>query len=82
MFTGTVKQLALANKAQFLLINKASVQWLIEDIPKNDLPGDIHGVIQRFRPNLVVDFEEPLTENSFRQMTVGKNIFTVSIYFR
>lgn len=73
-----MKQLALANKAQFLLINKASVQWLLEGIPKNDFPGDIQGVIQRFRPNLVVDFEEPLVENSFGEMNIGGNIFTVS----
>lgn len=79
VFLGVEQQLSLANKAQFLLINKASVQWLLDDIPKEYLEDDIQNLIYRFRPNFVVNFPNPLVENNLSDIWINKIHFTVSI---
>ncbi|XP_018567860.1 molybdenum cofactor sulfurase 3 isoform X2 [Anoplophora glabripennis] len=61
----TSSQLSLANKAQYLLINSKSVEWLMQKIPENELIEDKYSVIQRFRPNLVVNFSQPFQENKY-----------------
>jgi uncharacterized protein YcbX len=55
--------LSLANKAQYLLINVASVEWLRERIPGNEFEETLETTIQRFRPNLVVKFDNAYVEN-------------------
>jgi molybdenum cofactor sulfurtransferase len=56
-------RLSLANKAQYLLINVASVKWLRERIPGDEFEETLETTIQRFRPNLVVKFDNAYVEN-------------------
>jgi molybdenum cofactor sulfurtransferase len=56
-------RLSLANKAQYLLINVASVEWLRERIPGDEFEETLETTIQRFRPNLVVKFDNAYVEN-------------------
>ncbi|XP_066247103.1 molybdenum cofactor sulfurase 2 isoform X1 [Euwallacea similis] len=56
--------LSLANKAEYLLVNLATVRWLRERIPQEDvLCHSLESVLLRFRANFVVDFTEPFVEN-------------------
>jgi molybdenum cofactor sulfurtransferase len=55
--------LSLANKAQYLLINVASVEWLRKRIPGDEFEETLETTIQRFRPNLVVKFDNAYVEN-------------------
>ncbi|KAK5644280.1 hypothetical protein RI129_008125 [Pyrocoelia pectoralis] len=61
--------LSLTNQAQFLLINTASVEWLSDCIRTNYINTD--DLIMRFRPNLVVAFQEPLVERKCSKVQVG-----------
>ncbi|KAJ8966191.1 hypothetical protein NQ317_015411, partial [Molorchus minor] len=74
----TTPQLSLVNKAQYLLINSASVKWLMDKITDSDFEEDIESVIQRFRPNFVVNFSKPFQENKFESFTFDENLFTNS----
>jgi uncharacterized protein YcbX len=56
-------RLSLANKAQYLLINVASVEWLRKRIPGDEFEETLETTIQRFRPNLVVKFDNAYVEN-------------------
>ncbi|CAG9803707.1 unnamed protein product [Chironomus riparius] len=70
-------KIALANQAQFLLINKSSVQWLMDQVEIWDYNKDVDNVIDRFRGNFVVENIEALTENSWKKIKIGKNTFEV-----
>lgn len=48
----------------------ASVQWLHDAIPKDAFADDIDSLVRRFRPNLLINFYEPLIENDFQQITI------------
>ncbi|KAF2904992.1 hypothetical protein ILUMI_01176 [Ignelater luminosus] len=72
---GGQPQLSLTNQAQFLLINTASVQWLMDCIPENQFNKDLQGLINRFRPNFVVEFLQPFVENSCSQIKIGNILF-------
>ncbi|XP_060524505.1 molybdenum cofactor sulfurase 3 isoform X2 [Cylas formicarius] len=69
-------RMSLANEAQFLLVNLASVQWL-----KGRIPGDeqreqtLESLVLRFRPNLVVAFDEPFAEISLKIFRIGDIAF-------
>lgn len=69
--------LSLTNKAQYLLINKTSVQWLLDAIPEDEFEGGIENLILRFRPNFVVNFREPLVENDFTEIIIDNTTFKV-----
>ncbi|KAI4457573.1 molybdopterin cofactor sulfurase mosc [Holotrichia oblita] len=75
---GELVKLSLANQAQFLLINKSSIEWLknylIDDNPK----GTIDDLIDRFRANFVVNFDKPFIENDLRDMKVSQLSFRAS----
>ncbi|EEZ98196.1 molybdenum cofactor sulfurase 1 [Tribolium castaneum] len=58
-------QLSLVNKAQFLLINEASVEWLRGQIREEEFFEELGTTIQRFRANFVVRFNKEFTENEF-----------------
>lgn len=78
---GENSKLALVNKAQFLLINTASVQWLLDRIPAKDLEENLHGLIGRFRPNFVVTLETAFGENEFGKIKIGNVFFKVGFNF-
>ncbi|KAF5304583.1 hypothetical protein FQA39_LY09634 [Lamprigera yunnana] len=66
-------KLSLTNQAQFLLINMASVRWLFDQMASRNCTVD--NLVRRFRPNLVVDFEEPLIENRCKTIKIGEASF-------
>ncbi|XP_070508308.1 molybdenum cofactor sulfurase 3 [Chironomus tepperi] len=70
-------KIALANQAQFLLINKASVQWLMDQVEIWDYNKDVDNVIDRFRGNFVIENIEALTENSWKKIKIGESTFEV-----
>ncbi|XP_050305303.1 molybdenum cofactor sulfurase 3 [Anthonomus grandis grandis] len=61
---GEKSMLSLANTAEYLLINVASVQWLREKIPKQEglHSESLKSSLQRFRANFIVDFKTPFVE--------------------
>nr|CAI5836654.1 unnamed protein product [Callosobruchus analis] len=69
--------LSFANKAQYLLINSASVSWLVDQIPEENFVEHINTTILRFRPNLVVDLGKSFAENDAEEFVVGKLRFKV-----
>ncbi|XP_065169463.1 molybdenum cofactor sulfurase 3 [Atheta coriaria] len=76
-------KLSLVNQAQFLLINKASVEWLYKRVP--DVPDEentekkelLINSIARFRPNLLIDFGTPFIENNFKEVYIENLKFLV-----
>lgn len=69
-------ELSLANKAQFLMVNEASVKWLLDIISEGDLDDTLDDLVQRFRPNFVVNFGKIFVENDCESFHFGKTIFT------
>ncbi|CAH1987697.1 unnamed protein product [Acanthoscelides obtectus] len=69
--------LSFANKAQYLLINSASVSWLLDQIPDENFVERINTTVLRFRPNFVVDLGKSFTENDADEFVIGKLRFKV-----
>ncbi|CAH0558996.1 unnamed protein product [Brassicogethes aeneus] len=63
-------QLSLANKAQFLLINSASIKWLRDKVPNEHFSEDIDSTIHRFRANFVVDFKHAFQEKNYKEFLI------------
>ena len=70
-------KIALANQAQFLLINKSSVQWLMDQVEIWDYNKDVDNVIDRFRGNFIIENVEALSENSWKEIKIGENTIEV-----
>lgn len=70
--------IALANQAQFLLINEPSVQWLINEVEMwENSVNDVDNIVNRFRGNLIVHNLEPLGENNLKAFSIGDVKFEV-----
>lgn len=70
--------ISLSNQAQFLLISEPSVKWLMNQVDEWDgLGNDVENVVNRFRGNFVVDDLEPLAENNFTKLRIGRTEFDV-----
>ena len=78
-FSGELSHLSLVNQAQFLMVNKSSVEWLLNLIPANALSDSTQDLIQRFRPNFVVDLKTPFVEKELCKIKIGDSIFEVNI---
>lgn len=76
---GSNAQLSFANKAQFLLINSASIQWLLNRLPEEE-QEDANSLILRFRPNFVVKFEKEFFEKEFTYFKLGNIILKVNYF--
>lgn len=60
----TNKEVALANKSQFLVLNRTSVKWLANQVDDWYQDGfDLEAIIDRFRGNLIVEMDPHLAEN-------------------
>lgn len=70
--------LSLSNQAQYLFINKASVEWLSDQLDDNtDCKKE--SMLYRFRSNFVVSgFERPFEEQNWKKVTIGDQDFTVT----
>lgn len=72
--------MSLANKAEYLLVNLASVRWLRDRIPREDVCHTLDSIVSRFRANFVVDFTEPLVENELDVFLFDDVPFKVRLY--
>lgn len=77
------QSISLANQAQFLLINRTSVKWLINKVdawttqdPTNHFEH-LNETIDRFRGNLIVETAHELEENEWRTFRQGDTRFHV-----
>ncbi|XP_015212667.2 molybdenum cofactor sulfurase isoform X1 [Lepisosteus oculatus] len=74
--------LSLVNEAQYLMINRASIQLLQDHITSRSdsstcLQFNTEQLIERFRANLVVSGKEPFEEDNWTKVTVGQTPFQV-----
>ncbi|XP_011301332.1 molybdenum cofactor sulfurase 3 [Fopius arisanus] len=69
-------ELSFSSQAQFLLVNRASVEWLVDRIPEES-DCDKNGVLHRFRGNLIVLGAEPFEEEQWTHIRVGEHVFEV-----
>jgi uncharacterized protein YcbX len=69
------KRQNFSNQADFLLITRSSVEFIA-----NQLSIPVENVIERFRPNLVIDFGpewKPFQEEKIKRLTIGSLQFKV-----
>lgn len=75
---GELVKLSLANQAQFLLINKSSIECLKNYLSDDNPNSTILDLIDRFRANFVVNFDKPFIENDLRDMKISQLSFRAS----
>uniref|UniRef100_A0A673BDG3 Molybdenum cofactor sulfurase n=1 Tax=Sphaeramia orbicularis TaxID=375764 RepID=A0A673BDG3_9TELE len=76
--------LSLVNEAQYLMINRASVELIQklmssrQDSSEDDQLLDSQNVISRFRANLVIAGKEPFEEDNWSHLIIGNTRFVVA----
>ncbi|XP_073830105.1 molybdenum cofactor sulfurase [Musca autumnalis] len=73
--SGVTKDISLANQAQFLLINRSSVQWLAQKVTSEREP--LQNTIDRFRANFIIETSSPFEENDIETLVIGDTAFSV-----
>ncbi|XP_033469369.2 molybdenum cofactor sulfurase isoform X1 [Epinephelus lanceolatus] len=79
----TSTSLSLVNEAQYLMINRASVELIQklmrsrQDDSEGDQLLDTQNVISRFRANLVIAGVEPFEEDNWSHLIIGNTRFMV-----
>ncbi|KAK2824000.1 hypothetical protein Q5P01_021175 [Channa striata] len=79
----TSTSLSLVNEAQYLMINRASVELIQKlmssrlDYSEGDQLLDTQNVISRFRANLVIAGVEPFEEDNWSHLIIGNTQFVV-----
>ncbi|CAK9823391.1 Molybdenum cofactor sulfurase [Anthophora retusa] len=68
--------LSFSSQAQYLLINKASVQWLSDKVSDTEVQKDT--IIDRFRGNMILSGCESFEETQWKRINIGKNYFLVT----
>ncbi|EAT36178.1 AAEL011729-PA [Aedes aegypti] len=79
-FQQSKQEIALANQAQFLLINQASVRWLADKVPDWDELHEeptLESLVDRFRGNLIVETPTSMEECDWKRVTIGYLEFAV-----
>ncbi|XP_051233789.1 molybdenum cofactor sulfurase [Dicentrarchus labrax] len=80
----TSSSLSLVNEAQYLMINRASVELIqkLMSSRQDDFEGDrlldTQNVISRFRANLVIAGVEPFEEDNWSHLIIGNTRFVVA----
>lgn len=80
----TSTSLSLVNEAQYLMINRASVELIQklmssrQDDSEGDQLLDTQNVISRFRANLVIAGVEPFEEDNWSHLIIGNTRFVVA----
>lgn len=80
---GPAVSLSLVNEAQYLMINRASIDLLQEHIIHRNGSGseqhfDVQQLIHRFRANLVIWGKEPFEEDGWTSLKIGSTLFKVT----
>ena len=78
--------LSLANESQFLLISRASARDLLSCVTARSTNTSAalseKGIIDRFRPNIVISGTKPYQEDFWKKVTIGSQEFQVSLNLR
>ncbi|XP_034537125.1 molybdenum cofactor sulfurase [Notolabrus celidotus] len=76
----TSSSLSLVNEAQYLMINRASVELIqkLMSSRQDDPLLDTQNVISRFRANLVIAGVEPFEEDNWSHLIIGNTQFVVT----
>uniref|UniRef100_UPI0037E87810 molybdenum cofactor sulfurase n=1 Tax=Semicossyphus pulcher TaxID=241346 RepID=UPI0037E87810 len=80
----TSTSLSLVNEAQYLMINRASVELIQklmssrQDDSEGDQILDTQNVISRFRANLVIAGVEPFEEDNWSHLVIGNTRFVIT----
>ncbi|RZF34799.1 hypothetical protein LSTR_LSTR007851 [Laodelphax striatellus] len=71
--------LSLSNQSQYLLVNKASIDWLSNLLPEGS-DCEKESMVDRFRANFVLDGPqlEPFIEQSWKAVRIGNILFKVT----
>ncbi|KOC70306.1 Molybdenum cofactor sulfurase 1 [Habropoda laboriosa] len=69
-------ELSFSSQAQYLLINKTSVQWLSDQVSDTEVQKDT--IIDRFRGNMILSGCESFAETQWKRINIGKNSFVVT----
>ncbi|GLD56072.1 molybdenum cofactor sulfurase isoform X1 [Lates japonicus] len=82
--SATSASLSLVNEAQYLMINRASVELIQkqmssrQDYSEGDQLLDTQNLIRRFRANLVITGVEPFEEDNWSHLIIGNTRFVVA----
>ena len=57
-------------KSPLLLVTTASLEWLRQKLIKNDVKMSVSDLVQRFRPNLLLETKEPFVEESWASLKI------------
>ncbi|OCT74365.1 molybdenum cofactor sulfurase [Xenopus laevis] len=68
--------LSLVNEAQYLLVNRASILFLRQQMESSDI--EIDQLTQRFRANIVINGHQPFEEEKWTEVFIGGVHFQVS----
>ncbi|XP_020287531.1 molybdenum cofactor sulfurase 3 [Pseudomyrmex gracilis] len=70
-------ELSFSSQAQYLMINEASVSWLIAKI-SDDLDFEKDTAIHRFRGNIIVEGCSAFDETQWKHIRIGNNHFKIN----
>lgn len=73
---GLEAELSFSSQAQYLLINNASVSWLIDKV-SNDSDFKKNTAVHRFRGNIIVENCDAFDEMQWQHIRIGDNNFKV-----
>lgn len=77
LFAGLDKEeLSFSNQAQYLVINEASILWLIDKI-SDDIDFKKDTTVYRFRGNIIVKGCNAFDEQQWEYIRIGNNNFKV-----
>jgi uncharacterized protein YcbX len=74
-FAGPDDRAALQDAYPYLVITRASLQALDDEISRGRFPEQGPMAIRRFRPNIVVDGDQPWAEDGWRRVRIGDVTF-------
>jgi len=57
-------------KSPLLLVTTASLEWLRQKLLKNGVKMSVSDLVQRFRPNLLLETKEPFVEESWASLKI------------
>lgn len=82
LITGSEKtKLSFSSQAQYLVINEASVLWLINKIP-NSLDLKKNTIMHRFRGNIILKGCNAFDEIQWKEIRIGNNNFKALFSYR
>ncbi|KAL0129432.1 hypothetical protein PUN28_001598 [Cardiocondyla obscurior] len=70
-------ELSFSSQAQYLVINEASVSWLVDKV-SDDLNFEKDTVVHRFRGNIITKGCEAFDEMQWKYVRIGNNNFKVN----